>query len=327
MTGKMQNKEIYKRTLGFSVRRLMWDALAFLILIVLGGAGFMLAEKLTDKGLIGLGIGILLGIVVVVIVVRYASYACKAGQIAMMTKAVTEGELPDDVIGEGKKAVNERFTAIAVFFTVTHLISGIFNQLGRGLTSLGEKLGGDSGKTIGSAISAAIQVVISYLSDCCLGWIFYRKDVKTTRAACEGAVLFFKHGKTLAKNMGRVFGMGLVSLAVIGGAFTGIFYVVASAFRQVFTELGAELAEAAFRGEVTLPAAATDPNTLMWICAGFAGIILWSLIHYAFVRPYVLVGVLRNYIESGMRDIPSEESFALLDNKSAKFRKLHAELG
>lgn len=40
----------------------------------------------------------------------------------------------------------------------------------------------------------------------------------------------------------------------------------------------------------------------------------------------MLVGVLRNYIESGIQDVPSEDSFAVLDGKSARFKKLHSEL-
>lgn len=322
----MNNKEIYRKTIGFSVRRLLWDIAAFLVVAALAGAGYMLAEKLTDKGLIGLVIGAVVGIIALVLLLRYMSYTYKAGQIAMMTRAVAEGALPEDVIGEGKKMVKERFATVAAFFAVTRIISGIFNQLGNAISNIGEKLGGDNGKTIGSAISIIIQVVVAYLCDCCLGWVFYRKNEKATRATCEGAVLFFKHGKTLAKNMGRVFGMGIVSLAAIGGAFTGVFYLVASRFPAMFVHLGAEVTEAAARLEKTLPAGITEPNTLMWICAGIAGLILWGILHSAFVRPFVLVGVLRNYIESGIQEVPSEASFAMLDSKSAKFKKLHAEL-
>ena len=322
----MNNKEIYRKTVGFSIRRMLWDMLAFLILAALGGAGYALSEKMANKGLVGLGIGILVGIIAVAIFLRYISYIYKAGQIAMMTKAVSDGSLPQDVIGEGKKAVKERFVTVAVFFTVTRIIGGIFRQLGKGIVSIGEKLGGDTGKTIGSAISIAVEVVIAYLSDCCLGWVFYRKEVKAAKATCEGAVLFFRHGKTLAKNMGRVFGMGHASLALIGGAFTGVFYLIASGFPTLFSRLAAEVAEAAARAESTISASMTDPNTLMWICAGLAGVILWSIIHSAFIRPFVLVGVLRNYIESGIQDVPSEDSFAVLDGKSAKFKKLHSEL-
>ncbi len=322
----MTNKEIYQKTIGFSIRRLLWDIFAFLILAVLAGAGFLLAERLNDKGLIGLGIGALLGIIAISIFLRYVSYTYKAGQIAMMTRAVSEDSLPEDVIGEGKKVVKERFATVAAFFAVTRIISGIFSQLGKGIVSIGEKLGGENGKTIGSAISIIVEVVIAYLCDCCLGWVFYRKDEKPARATCEGAVLFFKHGKTLGRNMGRVFGIGLASLLLIGGAFTGVFYLIASRFPVLFEQLAAEVAEAAVRLETTIPAYVTEPNNLMWICAGIAGVILWSIIHTAFIRPFVLVGVLRNYIASGMQDVPSEDSFALLDSKSDKFRKLHAEL-
>ena len=53
---------------------------------------------------------------------------------------------------------------------------------------------------------------------------------------------------------------------------------------------------------------------------------MWSIIHSVFIRPYVLVGVLRNYIQSGINDIPTEEAFDALDSKSKKFKKLHAEI-
>ena len=322
----MNNKEIYQKTLGFSVRRLLWDILAFLILAVLTGAGYLLADKTTDKGLIGLGIGAVAGIVAVAFFLRYVSYTYKAGQIAMMTRAVTEGELPKDVIGEGKRTVKERFATVAAFFAVTRVISAIFSQLGNGIMHIGQKIGGDNGKAVGGAISFLIHVIVAYLSDCCLGWVFYRKDVKAAKATCEGAVLFFRHGKTLAQNMGRVFGMGLASLAVIGGAFTGVFYLIASNFPSVFARLGSEVAEAAVRLEKTIPAYITEPGTMMLIASALAAVILWSILHSAFVRPFVLVGVLRNYIQSGMQSVPSEASFAMLDSKSDRFRKLHGEL-
>jgi len=321
----MTNKEIYSLTIGFSVRRLLFDILAFVIMAVLAAAGFFIAEKTADNGLIGLGVGAIIGIIVLVIMLRYISYTYKAGQIAMMTRAITDGRLPEDVIGEGKRVVKERFATVAIFFAATNVIKGIFQQLGRGLTGLGRAVGGDSGESIASAINSAIQVVVAYLCDCCLGWVFYRKEQGAAKATCEGAVLFFKHGKTLARNLGRVFGMGLASLVVIGGVFSGIFYLIASRFPATFEQLAREMAEiAATDGDI--PAFLTNPSMLMLAAAVLAGIILWNIIHSAFVRPFVLTGVLRNYLESGMNEIPTEESFAMLDSKSSKFAKLHGEL-
>ncbi len=321
----MDNKEVYKKTLCFSIRRLLWD---FLALIVWGGlayAGFYIADKTSDKGLIGLAVGAVIGLAVLIIFLRWVSYKYKAGQIAMMTQGVTEGTLPDDVMAAGNQIVKSRFATVAAFFAVTGIIKGIFNQIGRGISAAGRAIGGDSGGTVGDVVSGVIQVIVSYLCDCCLGWVFYRKDVKPARATCEGAVLFFKHGKTFAKNMGRVFGIGIGSLAVIGGAFSGIFYLIASRFPGTFDTLYNEMVESAVRNSKTLPGWLSSSSILMIAAAVLAGILVWSFIHSTFIRPFVLVGVLRNYIQSGMNDIPSEASFAELDKKSAKFRKLHEE--
>ena len=322
----MDNSAIYKKTLGFSLRRALWD---LLVLLVLGGActaGFFIAEETTDKGLVGLGIGAVIGIIIMVIILRFVSYYLKAGQIAMMTRGIVEGKLPDDVIAEGKKAVKERFTTVAVFYAATGVIKGIFNQLGRVITRVGESVGGDAGSTVGSAISTAIQVVVSYLCDCCLGWVFFRKDKGAVRATCEGAVLFFKHGKTFAKNMGRIFGMTLLSLLAIGGVFAGIFYLIFSFFPAAFERFALEFAAANAEETDTMTRILSNPKTLAIAAAVLAGILIWSVIHSAFVRPFILTGVLRNYLLAGKEDIPTEESFAMLDSKSPKFAKLRKQL-
>lgn len=323
---QMDNMAVYKKTLGFSLRRLGWDILSWLILGAFCVAGFMIADKATDKGLVGLIIGLVIGIVVLVILLRWVSYKYKAGQIAMMTRGVTEGTLPDDVIGEGKKIVKERFATVAVFFAVTSVIKGIFNEIGRGITKLGESIGGDTGSTIGSAVSSVISVVVSYLCDCCLGWVFYRKEVKSAKATCEGAVLFFKHWKTLAKNMARVFVFALVSLLLIGGVFFGIAFLIFSRFPAFFESLSKEIIEAGARNDTQVADFLKDPNILVIIAAALVGVIIWAILHSVFIRPFVLVGVLRNYIESGISDIPEEDSFAALDGRSRKFKKLHSEL-
>jgi hypothetical protein len=63
----------------------------------------------------------------------------------------------------------------------------------------------------------------------------------------------------------------------------------------------------------------------MLIAAGIGGVTMWGIIHSVFVRPFILVGVLRNYIESGKNEKISDADFAELDKKSKKFAKLHAE--
>lgn len=327
----MTNKEVYKKTLKFSTRVFLWDTLAFLILAACAVGGFFGAQKLWDKGLIGLGGGLLIGIIIIVIMLRYVSFTYKAAQIAMMTKGVTEGTLPEDVIGEGKKIVRERFTTVAIYFAATGLIKGIFRQVGRGITKLGESIGGDTGSAVGSAVSGAINVVVAYLCDCCLGWIFYRKEEKSGKATLQGAALFFKHGKTFIKNMGRVAGIGGISLLAIGGAFFGIAYVICLQFPDAFQSLAAEITNAFANGSATAKSAwlrdiLQNPTTLTIAAAVIIALFFWSVVHSTFVRPFVLVGVLRNYIQSGIEDMPTEQSYEAVAKISPKFRKLQAEV-
>ena len=322
----MSNQEIYKRTIGFSLRRALWDILSIVLLLALSTLGFFLGEKFFEAGILGLVIGAVIGLILMVIVLRFVSYMLKAGQIAMMTKGIVEGELPENVIAEGKTVVKARFLTVAAYFAITSAIKGIFNQLGRVITRVGEHIGGDTGGTVGSAVSSVLTTVINYLCDCCLGWVFYRSQVNAAKATCEGAVLFFKHGKTLLKNMGRVFGIGLISLLLIGGAFTGAFYAILSTQTQAMSGIYEKVAEYAADSDSKFASLLQNPATIPLVFAVLGGIIIWSVIHSTFIKPFVLTGVLRNYLQSGMIDIPSEESFDILDSKSAKFRKLHSTI-
>lgn len=322
----MDNKAIYKKTIGFSLRRILWDLVSLVLLLGIATLGFFLAEKAFDKGLVGLIIGVVIGIIAIIVITRFISYSLKAGQIAMMTKGIVEGTLPDDVIGEGKKIVKQRFKTVAAYFALTGVIKGVFNQIGKGITKVGEGIGGDVGGAIGSTISSVLQTVVSYLCDCCLGWVFFRADVSASRATCEGAVLFFKHGKTFAKNMGRIFGIGLISFVLIVGVFGAIIYLILSTQSGALNGVYAEIAQFAAEADGEAAAFLQNPATIPVIFAALGGILVWSFIHSSFVKPFVLVGVLRNYIESGKDDIPSEDSFEALDAKSAKFKKLHGEI-
>ncbi len=320
----MTNKQIYRKTLTFSLRKLFIDLIALVAVGAFATLGFVLMDKYNSEGLVGLLIGLIVGMIIIAIIMHFIGYTYKAGQIAMMTKGVTEGTLPDHVYREGKKAVKERFGTVAVFYLVTNAIRSIFNALARGINALGKAVGGERGGQVADAINSAIQVVIGFLCDCCLGWVFYRKEVSAAKATCEGAVIFFKHGKTLIKNVGRIFGMGLLSLLLIGGALFGLGYFIFLQFPQTFELLAGELSQMDLSTDAQIAQYLQDPKTLTIIAAAVIAVIIWSFIHSTFVRPFILVGVLRNFTAEGIKDIPTEESFSVLDGKSAKLAKLRA---
>ena len=64
----MDNKQIYKKTLGFSLRRLLWDVISLVLFLALCTLGFMLGEKLIKNSVIGLVIGAIIGLVAVILI-------------------------------------------------------------------------------------------------------------------------------------------------------------------------------------------------------------------------------------------------------------------
>ena len=318
----MTNFQVYKKTLSFSLVEFLVDLLAFALFGGCCVAGFFIADRTeSSAGLIGLVIGFLLGIVIAVLISIFISNRIKAAQIAMMTKGVTEGELPDHTYKAGMQEIKGRFGKITLFFVITNAIKGVFRQIGRTMTKVGQAVGGDVGGGIASAIDTGVQILIGYLCDCCLGWIFYRSEINSFRAGCEGAVIFFKHGKTLLRNVGRIFGMGFLSLIVIAGLLGTGAYLIFTQFPDLFVTLANEIKNAGS----DIPAWLSNPDYLKIGVAALTGIILWSMIHSVLIRPFILVGVLRNFMAAGKKDIPTEAEFKELANKSPKFAKLAAK--
>ena len=322
----MSNFQVYKKTLSFSFVAFLVDLLALFVVAGMATAGFFIMNKSTDKALIGLAVGLVIGVILTVLIEVFLSNRVKAAQISMMVLGVTDGKLPDNTFKAGFESLHGRFGRITAFYFITRAIKGIFRQIGRGFEKVGRAVGGDVGEGVTSAINTAIQILIGYMCDCCMGWILYRKEVNGFKAGCEGAVIFFKHGKTLMRNVGRIFGMGFLSFALFGGAFFGLFYFIFTKTPGMFNSLASEIAELSTRYDASVPAFFTDPKNLMLIIAGVGGLIMFFIIHAVFVRPFILIGVLRNFMAAGIKDMPKESDFDELAQKSPKFRRLQERI-
>ena len=111
----------------------------------------------------------------------------------------------------------------------------IEDQIARGID--GDNQGGVA-SVIAGIISAVVSVVLEYLNYCSLGWVFLHSEQSAFKSTCDGAVIYFQNWKTLMKNSAKVIAITLVSLALIGGAFFGLFDDVlafgAGAFDNLF---------------------------------------------------------------------------------------------
>ena len=316
----MTNFQVYRKTLPFSFIIFLVSLLSIAQLVGFCVAGFFIGNNGEEyRAFVGLGIGFVIGILVAIAIDYLVLNRIKAGQIAMMTKGVADDKLPDHVVKEGFSEVRGRFAKITAFFVVTNLIKGMFRQIGRALNGVGRMVGGQAGDTVTSVIDSAVQILLGYLCDCCLGWVMYRKDQGVTKSACEGAVIFFKNGKTLFRNIGRIFGMGILSFVVVGGALFAGSYLIFAQFPTIFAELSTAIQNLHIED---LPTWVYDTRNLTMVICAIGSIVLWSTIHSVVGRPFILVGVLRNFMAAGKANIPTEEDFKVLDSKSSKFAKL-----
>ena len=324
----MTNFQVYRKTLAFSFIDFLVGLISLAALVGCCTAGYFIADNgEASRALIGLGIGFVVGVIIMILISYLITNRIKAAQIAMMTKGVADNELPESgVVKAGFNEVKGRFAKITVFFLVTGAIKSMFRQVGRAINGVGRMVGGQAGDTVTSAINSAVEILLAYLCDCCLGWVMYRKDEGVATAACEGAVIFFKSGKTLFRNIGRIFGMGFLSFLVVGGALFGGLFGITSLFPNMWSTLSAEIVEAMQRSGTDIPEFFYNVTALQAFACGLLAIIIWSMIHSVVMRPFILVGVLRNFVAVGMKDRPTEADIKELENKSPKIAVLRQKM-
>lgn len=316
----MKDSEIYKGTVKFSFMRVLCTLMGLLLVLGLPSITFLVTSVMglgDEVGLIAAGVALIIGFIGFGLIAHYAGYLFWAGQVAMITEGVTKNALPSDPYAAGKAEVKKRFVTATVYFALLKVTNVISTEITNGINAI-TRVFDPSGKgpaaIIGTVISVCIGLVLTYVNFCCLGWVFYNKNQSSVKSTLDGAVIYFQNWKTLLKNAASIIGLTLVSLVVIGGVFAGLFYVILGAVPAVVT-VAAELDQA-------LEVAA---GTSLIGAAVIGGLLLWYGIHSAFVQPYILISVMRRYIEAGLANPPKVDIYGKLCKISARFKKTYEE--
>lgn len=313
----MTNFQIYQKTLPFSLLRLLYAFLGLVAAIALPVVGFLASQSNENACLIVTGVCAVVGLVLFVLLARYLGYMLTAGQVAMMTEGITQNEVPQPVLDEGRKAVKAKFLTANVYFALYGTIKAITQQITRGITgaatalgSLGGEEGAGVGGAIGGTVSSFVAVMLEYVNYCCLAWVFRHPEQNAFKSTCDGAVIYFQTWKTLLKNALKVCLITLVSLVVIAGVLTVV-------FNAIFASSPTMVSVAALLGE----AFELDAAASVLLLALIVGVIGWSILHAAFIKPYILVSVLRKYMEAAETTTPGVDVTAKLCALSKRFQK------
>ena len=319
----MTNSEIYRRTLRFSIMRLVRNIVGVVALVAVPLAAFVAVGMAgLDEGIqaAAAGLAFLVVLIAFAVIVHFGGYLLIAGQVAMITKGVAEGSLPDDVYAEGKRAVKRNFARAAAFYGIWNITKAITNEISSGMNALARAADGENttgpASIIAGIVSAVVGVVLEYLNYCSLGWVFLHEGQSAFKSTCDGAVIYFQNWKTLMKNAGKVILVTLISLAIIGGAFFGVAYLLLGGIEPLTSVLSEIDAAATLEDGTAVPA-----GTSLIVLCGIIALVLWGGVHGAFIKPYLLVSVMRRYIEAGRGSTPQVDVYEKLSGMSKGFKK------
>lgn len=234
--------------------------------------------------------------VVSFIIMHYIGYLIKAGHIAVLTEAVTTGQIPENQVAYGKQQVKDRFATSNVYFLVDKLLSGAVKQIQNGIGKLGDALSFIPGmETIASLAKLFVDLSLGYIDECCLGYTFYKKDESAFKSAADGVAIYAQNWKKLLGNAAKT--MVLVLLGIAG--ITLVLFLVLGLIFRLFDWPG-------------------------WIAFVLA-LLLAVAIKKAFIDSYILVRTMVAYMEVAPNTTITLDIYGKLCNLSSKFKELFSK--
>ncbi len=291
----MNVKDVYLKTMKFNLIKLGLGAavigISLVLLLLCGGITFLC----NNPGVTWMMILIwIVGTSITYkLLMYYVGYMIKAAHVAVISQAVTTGQIPENMVETGKNMVKERFVESNVYFVLDKLVSGAVKQLQKAVGAVGGALDFVPGmSSITNILQTFIGISLGYVDECCLGYTFINKDKNAFEAGCDGVVIYFQNAKHLLKNA------AVTSLIVIASTFA-ISIVPLVILLPIFGALGWNL-----------------------LIAFFIALFIAICLKTAFVDSYMLVKMMFSYMQVAPSTELSFDLYEKLCNLSNSFKKL-----
>jgi hypothetical protein len=227
---------------------------------------------------------------------HYIGYMVKAGHIAVITEAVTTGNVPDKQVEYGKQIVKERFVTSNVYFVLDKLVAGAVRQLQRAIQKITSAASFVPGmKNIQGIINLFLNIALGYIDECCLGYTFLNKDQSAFKSAADGVVIYWQNWKTLLKDAAKT---TVIVVALIVGVTLAAFLV----FGMIARLLG-------------------ENQLIAFVAFLIAVFVAWA-VKKAFIDSYMMVKMMVSYMEVAPSTKITFDLYNKLCGLSAKFKQL-----
>ena len=300
--GKVSNQSMNAKDVFFKTMPFVWAKLLLGIITVVVSV-IILAILLGIAWLFNsMGVGLVLVIIWLVltgivrfIINHYIGYMIKVGHIAVITEAVTTGEVPENQVRYGMQVVKERFLTANIYFIVDKLVSGAVKQIQRVVGKVTSAMSALPIPGMGAVTGLAqfyISISLGYIDECFLGYTFYKKKQKAFKSAADGVVIYAQNIKVLLADAAKTMLFVVLGLVVITLV---LFIIIALVFRLV-----------------------SWPGWIGFILAVFLAV----TIKYAFMDSFILIRMMTAYMEVAPTTKLTFDLYENLCKVSTKFKEL-----
>ena len=286
----MSTKDIYFGTFGFVIKKFLLG-LASILACVLFALIFI--PLVTKIGMFSIILWIILSAAVYGILNRYLGYMIKVGHIAVISKAVVDGAIPENSWSYAVASVKKRFISANVYYVIDNLVSGAVKQINGVVDKADSLLGGIPG--VSAVLSFAkmfINISLGYIDECCLAYTFFRPEENAFKCACDGVVIYFQNWKKLLKSA------AVTALIVVG--VTLLFSVVP------FILFGLIISAIGFN----------------FLYALIPAVLLGMSLKSAFLDSFILIRTMKSYMEVAPSTELKVDIYDKLCKLSSKFKSL-----
>ena len=229
----------------------------------------------------------------------YINYMIKAAHVAVIADMAIKGGVPEgfNMYNYGVSKVKKFFVASNVLFGVDRLVSGSVRQIQRVFGGIGEFLKFIPGvKAFTQILNMFVDIILNYLDECILAYIFLNEGQNVWKSAADGVVLYAQNWKTILKTGGKILAFlivfFLVSFLIFNGIFAGIFSGIDGL------------------GGIAMPIA--------WVLTvAFVLVLKWAILD-----SIIMIYMMTNYLKVAYGAQPSYDLYGKLQGMSKKFKEL-----
>ncbi|MDI9515221.1 MAG: hypothetical protein GX384_08420 [Clostridiaceae bacterium] len=227
---------------------------------------------------------------------EYITYMIKAAHVAVVADMAIHGGVPEDfsMYQYGVSKVKKFFVASNALFVLDRLMAGAVRQIQRAIGGIGSLLSFIPGvKGIVNILNKFVDIILNYVDECIMAYIFLHEGQNVWKSACDGVVLYVQNWKTVLKTGAKIL------------LFLVLFYVVAF---FVFNGI--------FLGIISGAGAAGR------IIAYILTILFITVIKWGVIDPIIMINMMCGYLKVAYGAEPSYDLHGKLQGMSKKFKEM-----